>query len=349
MSTSTSHSRLRPSITRATVGSAAAVLLLATACGEGGSSEDLTEVQIALPTGVTSMANGDIAVADELGYFEDAGLEVEVTNLRSGSSVTNGVVGGEFEFGGASIEPVINAFAGGADLRVIGAYTDRLEVDVVVPDDVQNVQDLQGRDLGIQEVGAFREVMTRMMLEDVGLTPGDVEYVSISADAYVSALIQGQIASAVLHPEQAVQAAEQGENLHSLLNLYEVEPDYFYGAYFVSADWLEANPELAQGFAEAITRAHRTMYEERDEVVPILAQEVGMDESVVDQAWEVYMVDVAAFPVNEGLDEDRLEYTLERMEEMGTLASGAEPDLSVLIDRSPIEAAIEELGRADER
>ncbi|HLS15735.1 MAG TPA: ABC transporter substrate-binding protein [Beutenbergiaceae bacterium] len=353
---STSHPRPRSTMLRAAAGSAAAAtLVLATGCNGIGGSDDLTEIEIALPTGVTSMANSDIAVADELGYFEEAGLEVEVTNLRSGSSVTNGVVGGDFQFGGASIEPVINAFAGGADIRVIAGYTDRLEVDVVVPEEVQNVADLQGRELGIQEIGAFREVMTRMMLEDAQMTPEDVEYVSVSADAYVSALIQGQIASAVLHPEQAIQATEQLEDagevdgLHSLLNLYEVEPDYFYGAYFVSAAWLEENPEQAQAFAEAITRAHRTMYDDREEVVPIIASEVGMDEEIIDQAWETYMVDVQAFPVNEGVEEDRLAYTLERMEEMATLADGAEPDLDELVDRTPIEAAVEELGRVDER
>src|SRR5690625_836299 len=213
---STSHPRPRSTMLRAAAGSAAAAtLVLATGCNGIGGSDDLTEIEIALPTGVTSMANSDIAVADELGYFEEAGLEVEVTNLRSGSSVTNGVVGGDFQVGGASIEPVINAFAGGAYIRVIGGYTDRLEVDVVVPENVQSVADLQGRDLGIQEIGAFREVMTRMMLEDAQMTPDDVEYVSVSADAYVSALIQGQIASAVLHPEQAIQATEQRSEEHT--------------------------------------------------------------------------------------------------------------------------------------
>ncbi|MFC7405776.1 ABC transporter substrate-binding protein [Georgenia alba] len=323
---------------------------LAACSGTAGSDDGgPAEVRVALPTSVTSFANADVAVAQELGYFEDAGLQVEVSNLRSGTSVTNGVVGGEFEVGGASIEPVINAVAGGAEISVFASYADRLEVELVVPEDVQSVEDLAGKDLGIQEIGAFREAMTRMVLEDAGMTQDDVSYVSVSADAYVSGLVQGQITSAVLHPEQSIQAAQEDPGLHPLVNLYEVEPDYFYGAYFADNAWIEEDPEAARGFAEAITRAHRAMYEERDRVVPIIAEATSMEESVIDEAWEVYMEDVQAFPQNVGLEEDRLRYTIERMSQMETLAPGAEVDLGTLVNREPIEAAVQELGEVQER
>ena len=326
-------------------------LVALAACSGAGGDDDggPAQIQIALPTGVTSFANADVVVADELGYFEDAGIEVEIMNLRSGTSVANGVVGGEFEVGGASIEPVVNAFAGGAEISIFASYADRLEVELVVPEDVQSVEDLAGRDLGIQEVGAFREAMTRMVLEDAGMTPNDVNYVSVSSDAYVSGLVQGQITSAVLHPEQGFQAAAEDPSLHPLVNLYEIEPDYFNGAYFADNAWLEDNPDAARGFAQALTRAHRTMYAERDLVVPIIAEVTSMEESVIDDAWEVYMQDVQAFPRNVGLEEDRLEYTLERMQQMETLAPGAEVDLAELIDRGPMEAAVEELGEAEQR
>lgn len=336
---------------------ALAAALAATTCAAlaacnssgGGAGGEASELNIALPTGVTSFANSDVVVADELGYFEDVGLTVNLTNLRSGSSVTTGVVGGEFEIGGASIEPVINAYAGGGTVRIIGSYTDRLEVEMVTPEDIASVEDLRGASLGIQEIGAFREVMTRMVLEGAGMTQNDVSYVSVGSDAYVSALIQRQIASAVLHPEQRIQAQQEDESLHSLINLYEVEPDYYYGTYFTSTDWLEENSEAAASFAEALTRAHRTMYSDREAVVPIIAEATGMSEDIIDEAWEVYMEQVCAFPVNEGLDADRLDYTVQRMGEMATLAEGAEVDMNELVDRGPMETAVQNLGTADER
>src|SRR5690625_7226108 len=107
---STSHPPPRSTMLRAAAGSAAAAtLVLDTGCNGIGGSDDLTEIEIALPTGVTSMANSDIAVADELGSFEEAGLEVEVTNLRTGSSATTRAVGGDLQFAGAPTVPVTNA------------------------------------------------------------------------------------------------------------------------------------------------------------------------------------------------------------------------------------------------
>lgn len=339
----------RRALLRAT---AVACTLVLAACGAGpggDSAADGKVIRVALPTGVTSFANADIAVAEELGYFEEVGLSVEVSNLKSGSSVTSGVVGGSFEVGGASVEPVVNASAGGADIRVIGSYADRLEVELVTSEEIQSAEDLAGEPVGIQEVGAFREIMVRMVLQSADLTPDDAEYVSVSSEAYVSALTQDKIASAVLHPEQAIQAGEMDSSLHSLVNLYEIEPDYFYGAYFVSNDWLEANEESAQAFVEALTKAHRTMYDDREAVVPIIAEVSGFDEKTIDEAYDVYMTEVEAFPVNEGLEQDRLEYTVQRMTEMGTLPEGQEVDLNSLVDRGPITEAVKELGRVPER
>ncbi len=68
---------------------AAAVLLAG--CGAFGGSgppprAEGQPIKVGLPTGVTSFANADVAVAIEKGFFSDVGLTVETQNLRSGVS-----------------------------------------------------------------------------------------------------------------------------------------------------------------------------------------------------------------------------------------------------------------------
>ncbi|MEO6827384.1 MAG: ABC transporter substrate-binding protein [Microbacteriaceae bacterium] len=338
---------------------AVAVSLIATACAgpasapaaSSGSAKAFTPatIRLALPTSVTSFANSDIAVAEELGYFKDLGLTVTTTNLKAGGDAVKGVVSGSFDIGGASIEPVINAYAGGAPLRIIGSYTDRLEVDMVTPKSIDKVADLKGKNLGVQEVGSFREVMTRMVLESAKLSQSDVSYLPTNADAIVSALVAGQIQSGILHPEQFVAAQEKDPDLHSLVNLYKIEPKYYYGTYFTSQSWLEKNPDAAERFTEALTKAHRAMYDEQDKVVPIIAKATGFPDAVIAKAWTTYMKDVQAFPKNVGLEKDRLDYTVKRMQELGTLRPGDVPDISKLIDRTPITQAVKNLGKVPER
>ncbi|TAM69397.1 MAG: ABC transporter substrate-binding protein [Microbacteriaceae bacterium] len=303
-----------------------------------------TTIRLALPTSVTSFANSDIVVADKLGYFKDLGLTVTTTNLKAGGDAVKGVVSGSFDIGGASIEPVINAFAGGAALKIIASYTDRLEVDMVTPKSITKPLELAGKKLGVQEIGSFREVMTRMVLESAKLSQSDVSYVPTNANAIVSALVAGQIESGILHPEQFLAAQEKDPNLHSLVNLYKIEPKYFYGTYFTSQSWLEKNPEAAERFTEALTKAHRAMYDKKSVVVPIIAKATGFTDKIISEAWTTYMKDIQAFPKNEGLDKSRLDYTVKRMQELGTLRPGALPDMTKLVDRTPITQAVKNLG-----
>jgi ABC-type nitrate/sulfonate/bicarbonate transport system substrate-binding protein len=337
---------------------ALSVALVATACSSTtpkpassttGKAFTPVTIKVALPTSVTSFSNSDIAVAQDLGYFKELGLTVETTNLKAGGDAVKGVVSGSFDIGGASIEPVINAYATGAKLNIIASYADRLVVDMVTPKSITKPADLAGKNLGVQEIGSFREVMTRMVLESAKLTQKDVSYVPTNADAIVSGLVAGQIQSGILQPEQLISAEQKDPNLHSLVNLFKIEPKYFYGTYFASQTWLDANPEAAVRFTQALTKAHRAMYDSEAKVVPIIAKATGFSEAVITKAWTVYMKDIQAFAKNEGLDQANLDYTLKRMQQLGTLRPGATPDIAKLVDRTPISQAVKNLGKVKDR
>ncbi|MBO0849198.1 MAG: ABC transporter substrate-binding protein [Pseudonocardia sp.] len=318
--------------------------------GGGGGGGGPTTIRLGLPTGVTSFANADIVVAQQKGFLADAGLTVQTQNLRSGVSVVQGVVGGALDVGAASIEPVINAAAGGGDVTIIGAYTDRLAVSAVTPSSIQRPTDLRGKRLGVQEVGAFREVMTRLVLKAGGLTPRDAQYVPVDAQNYASALVDGRIQSAILQTEQGIAAIHQDPNLHVLVNLADVVPNYYYGTYFVSRSWLEHNPDAATKLLTAITRAHRFMYENKAETVKIVAGATKFDESVISEAYDELLGRQGVFPVNTGLDRTRIEATVATMRELGILDRDP-PPYEQLVDPGPVSAAVSTLGerRGDPR
>jgi ABC-type nitrate/sulfonate/bicarbonate transport system substrate-binding protein len=299
-------------------------------------------IRVGLPTGVTSFANADLAVAIEKGFLSDVGLTVEAQNLRSGVSVVQGVVGA-LEIGAASIEPVVNASAGGGDVVIIGAYTDKLTVSSVAPAEVQAPADLRGRQVGVQEVGAFREVMTRLVLQSAGLTQNDVSYIPVDAQSYNSALVDGRIQNAILQTEQAIAVQRDHPGFHSIAELSDVVPDYHYGTFFVSRAWLQANRDVAVKFMTALTRAHRFMYENKDETVKIVAKTTQFDEQVISQAYDVLLGQQGAFPVNTGLDKARIKKTMNRMRELGILEKEP-PVYEQLVDAGPVIDAVDSLG-----
>jgi ABC-type nitrate/sulfonate/bicarbonate transport system substrate-binding protein len=128
-------------------------------------------IRIGLPTGKTSFANTDVVVADKQGFFREQGLEIELINFGSGLKSVQAVIGGGADIAGASIEPVVAAAAQGQPVRIIGAYADRLTVNMVTPKAIAEPEDLEGQPIGIQDVGAFREIMARYILQRAELTP----------------------------------------------------------------------------------------------------------------------------------------------------------------------------------
>jgi ABC-type nitrate/sulfonate/bicarbonate transport system substrate-binding protein len=303
----------------------------------------MTTIELGLPTNVTSFANADVAVAEAQGLFRAVGLTVHVKNLSSGVPVIQGVVGGTLNIGAASIEPVVNAQAEGAELVIIGSYADRLTVSMVTPASIATTADLRGKRLGIQQVGAFREVMTRMVLQGAGMAPSDAAYVPVTANGYTAALVQGTIQSAILQEEQAIDVLQRDDKLHVLVDLGQLRPDYFYGTYVVAQSWLAHHQDVAKRFLTAIMRAHRFMYQDRAATVPIVARATGMTEPVIAQAYDVLLGKQGAFAVNTGLDATRITRTIQTMQQFKIL-NGAAPGESSLVDRGPISAVVGELG-----
>ncbi len=326
----------------------ALVIAAMAACGSSPSSTTPAPTQpvsitIGLPNSTPSFANSDVAVAQAEGYFAKEGLDVHVDNLSSGVPVVQGVIGGSLDIGASSIEPVVNAASQGAAVQIIGSYANKLTVSMVTPDSIASPAQLRGKRLGIQQVGAFREVMTRMIIEGAGLTTSDVIYVPSSSSAYVSELLTGTVQSAVLQEEQVLKVLSKDSKLHVLVNLASAHPDYFYGAYVVSKSWLASNQSTAEKFLTAITLAHRFMYANKAATVKIVAASTGYSTSLIGKAYNVLVTDEAVFPVDSGLSASVITATIATMKQYKIL-SGPEPPESSLVDTGPITAVINKIG-----
>lgn len=311
--------------------------------GSSSTAAPTTTITIGLPNSTPSFANSDVAVAQAEGYFAQEGLNVKVDDLSSGVPVVQGVVGGSLNIGASSIEPVVNAASQGAPIQVVGSYANKLTVDMVTPKTIASPAALRGQRLGIQQVGAFREVMTRMVIEGEGLTTSDVTYVPSSSSAYISELLAGEIQSGVLQEEQTVTALKKDANLHVLVNYDQADPDYFYGTYVVSKSWLAGNQATLEKFLTAITMAHRFMYKNEAATVSVVAKNTGDSAATITKAYGVLLTQEGVFPLNSGLDTARISATITTMKKYKIL-TGTEPSVSSLVNAGPVNAVIAKLG-----
>src|SRR5262249_59417704 len=113
------------------------------------------------------------------------GINVELTAFESGLQSLRGGIAGGLDLVGASSEPVITVISRGAKIRSIFSYAHKLTVVMAAQESIRKPTDLRGKKLGIPDVGAFPEVVTRAVLHSAGATSRDVHYIPRSRAASI--------------------------------------------------------------------------------------------------------------------------------------------------------------------
>lgn len=137
--------------------------------------------------------HGPIVLAQELGYFADAGLEVEIVTPADPNDPPRMVAAGRVDLA-VSYQPQLHLsrHAGLPLVRVGTLVETPLTCLVTLADGpVQSIPDLKGRKVGFAVAGV-QEVMLAAMLAHHGLAPTDVEQINIGW-SISPALMSGQV------------------------------------------------------------------------------------------------------------------------------------------------------------
>jgi NitT/TauT family transport system substrate-binding protein len=303
-----------------------------------------SKLVIGMPVTPPNLPHLGVYVAKDLGYFEEEGINLDLAAFESGLQALRGGVAGGLDILGASSEPVLTAISRGGKIRSIFSYAHRLTVVMVAQEGIRRPADLRGKNLGIQEVGAFREVMTRAVLHSAGLTPQDAHYVPVSSAGYIAALIANKIDTAILHIDQAHMARTKKASLQLLVPLWEVMPTYWYGTFSTTEELLRKDPDLLSRAVAAIIRAHRFMYRNKDRTLDIASKHTGYPKEVLSPAYDA-LAAAKVWPVNDGMPAAMVDVTLNKMVEIGLLKENERPKVEQVVDRGPASAALGKLGR----
>ena len=282
-------------------------------------------------------------VAREMGFFGEQNIDAEFVTFEGGTQTLRGSVAGGLDITGTSADPAIIAAARGAGTKVIGTYSHKLSQSMAVQGDIKSCKDLKDRKIGIQEVGAFNEVMSRAVLASCGLTPKDVQYIFVSTKGRVAGLLTGQIDTAILHVDQAIVAKKKKPDLNILVNLWETLPKWLYAAYIAPEKQINENRQLYVDIMVALIKANRFIYNNKAKTVEIAIKYTQQDPDAVAQTYDI-LANAGAWPVNDGLPRDMVEWTINRQVELGSIKAQEKPTYEKLVDHSVVEAALGKVG-----
>ncbi len=92
-------------------------------------------------------------IAQEQGFFNKNGIDVDLIFIRTGPLQVAAVSAGSTQIAYAAGAAVLGAVAGGADLKVIASFTNRLTYTIIARPDIKRPEELRGKRFGVQAIG----------------------------------------------------------------------------------------------------------------------------------------------------------------------------------------------------
>jgi NitT/TauT family transport system substrate-binding protein len=231
-------------------------------------------------------SSAPVFVGLEKGFFREAGIEPELVWFQAAQPVAVALAAGDIEVGATGLTAgLFNIVAGGQKLWVIAdkgrEWPGYPLTALVVQKDgpVQSVRDLRGKKVGITTLGSTFHYMLGNLVEQEGLTLGDVEPAPLRTLGAMSEALQTKRVDAILIPQPlAGTTVEKG--FGRILHWVGDKLSYQVAALFASHRFVQ-DRERAVAFLRGYVRASRYYHDavlarksgpEYDEVVAITAK-----------------------------------------------------------------------------
>ncbi|WP_162826701.1 ABC transporter substrate-binding protein [Pseudolabrys taiwanensis] len=277
----------------------AAAGLAAAIGGRRARAQSRTKLRIGV---VPLISSGPIFVAQAKGFFEKAGLDVEIKYFADGVLAMPALVAGELDVTVATLNAgLFNVVAKGAPFKLIldrgsekpgsgsmtiAASNALVEAGLTAPDKMAL---LKGKKIAIQAPGGIDQYLLGRGVQKAGLDPKtDVEWSSgLSYPDIVKAIGAGQ-ADAANVPVPLGFLVERNKFGKLVFSGYDIEPNCQLACWAMSQKYLEANKEAAIAFAMAHTYAGR-LYNKAaaakdPEVIKIISEATKVPPNLIEAA-----------------------------------------------------------------
>jgi len=264
----------------------AAILLLAAATVRAADNGPV--VRLHLPGYSTSSL--PYLIADDLGFYRDEGIRIEITRIRTGAGI-QAMIAGAVDASQIVGPTVLAAVLGGAPLKVTMVFNDKPTFKLYVKKRFRSFADLKGAKIGSSTPGSTNDRLLKVVLEKNGVDwRKDLSIIYIgTSDVVFRALQAGSIDGAPLTPPASFQAEEFG--FYPLADFIN-EVGALQGGVSTTAGFLQNHRSAAEKLHRATLKGLKYFKTNREGTVRIMAKYL---ELAADKAARVYDETTPAF------------------------------------------------------
>ena len=213
-------------------------------------------------------------IAEEQGFFEDHGLDVEVIDFTWDQDMNAALASGRLDVEAAATNTLIALINQGVDAQAFLLLDASFEADAIIAhNSIETIEDLKGREVAY-EPGSTSDLLLNYALNEAGMSIEDIKPVPIAAADVGVALIAGQVDVAVTY-EPYISAALRDRDEYGVLYTAAERPGLISDVMIALREYIEENPEVITNLALAWDDAIAYLRENPDEGGQIIADAVG--------------------------------------------------------------------------
>ena len=227
-------------------------------------------------------SNSLLATALNMGYFEEMGLNVTLTEFQGGPQEIAAMASGDIDI--SQIGHGAHALCIEGQAKIFHLDCTSLADAVVANTDkgISSIADLKGKTIGVSS-GTSAEIILNLALASAGLTKDDVTLVEMDANGMVSAMVSGGVdACATWSPSTMTIANALGDKALTLAtNNDYVDQVTFPSSFITTEEFANANHDVLVRFSRALLKAQDYRAANIEEVAKWVAKQCKADEQTM--------------------------------------------------------------------
>jgi len=243
----------------------AAALAIALATASGAQAAEKISIMVG---GIEKIIYLPARLAEQLGYFKEAGLDVELLSEPAG-------VNAEDEMLAGAVQGVVGFYDHTIDLQAKGKYAESVvqfshapgEVELVsarMADQIKSPADFKGKSLGVTGLGSSTNFLTQFLAVKNGVKLGEFTSVPVGAgNTFIAAMQHGQIDAGMTTEPTISRLLKTGE-AKILVDMRSVDTTraalggvYPAACLYMQTDWVEKHPVEVQKLANVFVKTLR--------------------------------------------------------------------------------------------
>jgi ABC-type nitrate/sulfonate/bicarbonate transport system substrate-binding protein len=211
-------------------------------------------------------------IALDGGYYREQGLDVELTHIGSGAPLLAAMQAGEVDVTAGGGPTFVLGYVQGLETLIVGSSANVMDSVVFSRPEIQRVEDLRGKTIGVSRLKSLSDVAGRMALQRLGLQP-DVDFFTrgVGGQAEMLAAMETGATDGAVLGMPLIHEARQG-GYHEIVDITALRIPFAQGAIGATRRVLTEQPELADRHLRAMAQALHRLLTDREFAIDVVGK-----------------------------------------------------------------------------